>query len=1009
VKVTILFFCYTFLLQHITAQPPNYAGIGSSHTYTEQHGIDEENFYISGITSDGRVFIHSHTGSLFVIGNNYCKKIQIPISTQVPNHLGSVFEIGKNRFIAPHNTTYIIENNSITKWVTSPESEMSVFKKGDTIVGFVKNNLYVWKNDSFNLSYSSSTKSSCDRYFYADSLLNLWELKKDETRTDFYRINAFNKPEFQFSTSDSNYECKDEIEIKYPCSLFLYCINKVGFYNLSRILIDLSRFSGNNSTFLNRFFLSESGNNYSVMADRFDSSKTKYYIQHNAVIMHNDFYDSVTQSFYFGTLRKPFRYFQYLKKYPAILNGSASSIQALAQDSLGRIWAGSYDGGLAIIDKNNLVYQLQPEQKFLSGSFSTTKRVYMQSEKKDYRLAQYDMHGNKKGLTQFDVFFYYTFLSRNKKDVYFSSAIEAPVLRSSIESLESGKPDFKRIDSLNGVKLRSSTSITEDKKGRIWIGNSIRGFAVYDPKTNMAKTWLIAKNETFFGFWSSYTDDTGTVWLGTDKDGLMYFNDYSNDKIDITAIRKISHPLLPEGTRIMQLTQWGKWLIIGTRTDLLLLNLDEWYRNKSVLIRYLNPQEANLTAPPEQNTILTDSRDSSIWFATSDMLYQWDIKKWLSIPTFKVEPNLVLHSKAYDTTLIEGSIFKIAPTDNTLSFSIWFQSRDNMPRYMNVVLLNKGDSLILPAPSLQTHFNYPNLAQGNYELIIQICQSDGTVSIHRYPILIKKFWWQHWWVWLCFSVTLFVPIILMLISRNKERLATERAKRKDAELESLKAEQQKKLSALQIVSLSNQFRPHFILNALNTIGAELDNKPQAESVLSRLGESVDLIFNHAQQKKICHSIVDEWRLVKNVIDIHQMMYLKNLEAILPNEEFISQYKNVKVPLGLLQIPVENSLLHGLGNRDSDPWNLTITIGDAQNNLIATIVDNGVGRLKAQQLSNFSKHGTGTKNIDAILQILNNGKAEKITIIYEDGIFKNGNETYGTKVLIQIPKTFHYDI
>src|SRR6185436_1253933 len=174
---------------------------------------------------------------------------------------------------------------------------------------------------------------------------------------------------------------------------------------------------------------------------------------------------------------------------------------------------------------------------------------------------------------------------------------------------------------------------------------------------------------------------------------------------------------------------------------------------------------------------------------------------------------------------------KLQPVNNNLKFTIWFQSRDNMPRYMSVAFIKEGDSLLFPEPSLQTKFDYANLAPGNYKLVIQICQSDGSVSLHYYPILIKKFWWQYWWVWLGFSLLLFIPILLMIISHNKQKLAEEKVKRKEAEMETLKAEQEKKLSKLQIVSLSNQFRPHFILNALNNVGAELDNKPQAESVL----------------------------------------------------------------------------------------------------------------------------------------------------------------------------------
>jgi len=618
------------------------------------------------------------------------------------------------------------------------------------------------------------------------------------------------------------------------------------------------------------------------------------------------------------------------------------------------------------------------------------------------------MEGNKKGITPESLGFY-LLLTRDKQHIYYGATGYKGLWKTELSSLETGAPVWNKIDSVKGNKLSSAVTITEDRIGRMWMSSPSRGLAVYYPDRDEATTWLTAKEEISFGCWSSLTDHKGTVWLGTGQKGLMYYNDYSTSSVNPKQVLIIEHPLLQEGTRIMQLAQWGRWLVMGTEKNMLLMDLEEWYKTKKVLIRYLNPQEGNLTAPPEQNTILVDSRDSSIWFASSDMLYQWDINKWLSLPVYKVRPNLIWHKTNSDSSLTESQFIHINPTDNTLKFSLWFQSRDNMPRYLSVALIKKGDSLVMPAPDLQTQFEYANLAPGIYDLVIRICQSDGTVSFHKYPVRINKFWWQLWWVWLTSSAFFFGLIVLAILSRNKAKLAKETVKRKEAELETMKAENAKRLANLQIATLSNQFRPHFILNALNTVGAELDNKPQAESILSRLGESVDLIFSHAKQQKVTHSFSDEWQLVRNVIDIHKIMYLKSLKTLLPAQETIDKLKNIYIPLGLIQIPVENALLHGLSNRQAGPWQLDIDVKENENKLMISIIDNGVGRTKAATLSNYPKHGTGIRNLVSILEIMNLGKEEKISIEYSDDIFTNGIEKYGTKVTVEIPKNFKYEI
>lgn len=986
------------------AQPGGHIGFGNTYTYSETDGIDEANFFACGIAGDGKVFFHAHMGSLFIKGNNYTRKVKFPAGA-LPIHIVSVLEKGNNQYVAFGDPYYyFIENDSITRACQYPEVHFDRFKIGNELVAHGRTKLYRFEKDSFVCKSTVPDPGEGVATFYADEDNNLWKVIRTGNKFDFFSINKLWKTKFQFSLYlQGQPDYIGSFNIKNPTHINLTGIGRTNDPNSQIVLPDSI------TPPLMRHILSPSGFQHTLLTDKKNPDKEKLHILHTDKLMTHNLFDAATRSFYFGTMNKPLRYFPYLKKYPRIFNHtSASAIHAIVQDSSGRIWVGSYEGGLSVIDQNKIVEYREDGLIFLPGPVSTRNHVYLISEKEEYGLLQYDMNGRKKILTP-NALGFYTYLSKNKEHFYYGGTSYNGLWKTDMPSLESGNPVWKKIDSTKGNRLRSITSITEDAKGSIWMGTPNGGFAVHYPDNDKVTTWLIAKNEISFGFWSSCTDDKGTVWLGTGQKGLMFYNDYSSDTVNPKKIIKIEHPLLPDGTKIMQLVQWGKWLIMGTGKDVLLMDLEQWYKTNKAHIRYINPQEGNFNAPPEQNTILIDKRDSSVWFATSDMLYQWHIRQWLSLPVYTVKPNLVWYTATKDSALTENQFIKIKPTDNTLTFSVWFQSRDNMPRYMSVALIKSGDSLLFPAPSLQTKFEYANLASGNYELVIQICQSSGTVSIHQYSIIVKKFWWQYWWVWLMGFIALFTPFAMWINSRRKTQLAEEKAKRKEAELETLKAEQQKKLSNLQIVSLSNQFRPHFILNALNTVGAELDNRPQAESVLSRLGESIDLIFSHAQNQKIAHSLTDEWKLVKNVIDIHQLMYLKQLETFLPSLQAIQQLSDIQIPLGLLQIPVENALLHGLSNLETGPWKLVIEIEEWEKHIIIYVTDNGVGRSKAATLSNYRKHGTGTKNLNGILDIVNSQKNEKINISYDDGIFSNETEAYGTKAIITIPKDFQYEI
>ena len=194
------------------------------------------------------------------------------------------------------------------------------------------------------------------------------------------------------------------------------------------------------------------------------------------------------------------------------------------------------------------------------------------------------------------------------------------------------------------------------------------------------------------------------------------------------------------------------------------------------------------------------------------------------------------------------------------------------------------------------------------------------------------------------------------------------------------------------------------MNALNAIGAGSEDKPEQESILSRLGESVNLIFNHAKEQKTTHTFSNEWKLAINVIEIHRLMYLKELQLKLPSQALLDEVSNIQVPLGLVQIPVENALLHGLNNRLVPPWILNIDIESQTKSVNIIITDNGVGRPKSATLSNFTKHGTGSKNLHEVVRILNENSGNKINILYKDNIIKDTAGNYGTQVIIQIPKT-----
>lgn len=686
-----------------------------------------------------------------------------------------------------------------------------------------------------------------------------------------------------------------------------------------------------------------------------------------------------TNSYYEGTNSNLLRFFPHIKKYPRLLNNSnSSSVFTLLQANNGTIWTGSYQGFLSTIGNNCINQSSITDIMFMNGGLAFKDKLLLFAESDKGALLFSDINNYRKIAD--NVTFFYAYKSKNNK-LYLGSSAKG-LWVTDISNLDENKPvKWNVINEKNGLNLYNIITICEDKFGNIWTGRSGQGIAVYNPKTNKAKTWQIDKNEIDFGSMCSVLDDRNTLWFGKINGGLCYYDGKTENDYDVKNFKTITHPLLKNDLGITFMQQWKDYLLLGAKDKILLFNLKEWYKNKNVLVRYLNAQETNFSAPTEQNTCLVDKRDQSIWFATSDMVYQWDIKKWLSLPTFEVLPNVLIKKSNLETEYKYNNPINLKPSENSFDIEITYQTKDNLPRFINGVLVKKNEKPIFENPNLQTKFNFKNLSSGEYVFYVRVCQQDGSFDIFEYPIDIDNFLWQKWWFWLIISL---FPVAFISFYFKKK-----------SEIEQTK----KKLSHLNLASLSNQFRPHFMLNALNSIGSQMEEMPHAEKVISRLGESVNILYGFTQTNDFVHSFKNEWKLVENIIEIQKLLFIPDLKVICSEADFINE--NYKIPVGLIQIPVENALLHGLRNKEFGSCFLEINICKNENYYLIEIIDNGVGREKSKEINSFKKNGKGLSTIFEMITIINNHAFNAIS-------FEIRDEQIGTKVIIQLKKEIDYD-
>jgi len=888
----------------------------------------------------------------------------------------------KKQWVVSKNRIDIYENDSLlkTKRIAFDDFSNTYFKN---------NTLYYVNFSDSSISKFDGNKTQILNQF--DEKVYNYQVFYDDFENKIYFVVFFKNKFSVYKESVDHFVLQKEIKAKYEYHLeIIYLKNGNCFYftkPTNSDLLDLMESNGNSIKNIGKIpFKSRFFKNYLILKNDYGIYNLSK-IENSKIVkisnltyqegVRNFVFDTITNSIFVGTDNKPVRSFLHLNNYPKLFhNLNSSSIFAVSEDHLGRIFAGSYQGAMTIIEKENKT-EFDLKKYFpINAGLKIKDKIYF-SDLNSFIEIDKDLK-IKTSLENHQS--YVAHLSKDKKTVYLGLTRKKGLFKTDATLLYNHIPNWEKVDSTKGFNFEKIYTISEDKLNRIWCGSPGEGIGIYDPKENNA-TFVNSKNIHNFGPISSALDSRGGLWFGGYNSNLFYI-DANEKQVDFNKFISIKHPLLESKNRIMSLAVFENYLVIGAYDKILLLDINEYYTSKKIKIRYLNPNETNFTSFVEQNTMIV-AQDKTIWFSTSDNLYQWDIKKWLSLPTFKVIPSVLIKKDSTEINFASNKYINFRPNENSFQIQINYQTKDNMPRYINGILSKKGVKPNFESPDLKTKFQYTNLSPGAYIFYIRVCQQDGSYDIYEYPIGIEKYLWQKWWFWFVLTIS-FIGLLIYFFQRRNEI-----------------EKQKKKMSQLNLSSLSNQFRPHFMLNVLNNIGSQMQDKPHAEKVISRLGESINILYRFTQENEFTIPFSQEWKLVENSVEIQKLLFIPHLNWVVQNNHIIPN--DYKIPIGLLQIPVENALLHGLRNKTDGSCVLEIDFNENNTHYFINITDNGIGREKAGKINNFKKNGNGLKTILKMISTIN--RYQKNAVNFE--IFDN-TESSGTIVKIALCKKTDYD-
>lgn len=224
----------------------------------------------------------------------------------------------------------------------------------------------------------------------------------------------------------------------------------------------------------------------------------------------------------------------------------------------------------------------------------------------------------------------------------------------------------------------------------------------------------------------------------------------------------------------------------------------------------------------------------------------------------------------------------------------------------------------------------------------------------------------------------------------------------NARVESEKQQLEAKFKQAQLSALKAQLNPHFIFNALNSIQEFilLNERVQANRFLGKFADLMRLTLENSTQKTI--SLRDEIKLLHLYLQLEGLRFEDHFSYEISGESAL-ELDGVEIPAMLIQPYVENALKHGLLHKKSDR-KLTVDFALAQDQLLVSIEDNGIGRANSEKINAMrdSNHksfamGANAKRLD----LLNTGKQNNIAVQIID-LYSSTNEPMGTRVQLSIP-------
>jgi len=162
-------------------------------------------------------------------------------------------------------------------------------------------------------------------------------------------------------------------------------------------------------------------------------------------------------------------------------------------------------------------------------------------------------------------------------------------------------------------------------------------------------------------------------------------------------------------------------------------------------------------------------------------------------------------------------------------------------------------------------------------------------------------------------------------------------------------------------ALISQVNPHFLFNALNTLGVMIDENPsEAQRLTSKLARTFRRTLQVSEKEFI--SLEDELTFIEDYLEIEKARFGERLQVV----REVSVIDAV-IPSFTLQPLIENAIKHGAAPKIGTTT-IRIVVAQCDNRLKLQVTDDGMG-IPDSKIRNFLENGYGLRNLIGRLSIL----------------------------------------